>query len=437
MNRDDIKPVVWPTEEPEVAARPTPEQFEPEQLLPGQVDSGRVESGQLETDQLETDRVARTSQPAPSAAAALPASVEEGSSHAFIWHNAPAAAAVMRTLMLQEEGGGDDGPLAGMSARQLAAAFMSSLGSEVGARVMRELGGDIETEWVARAVAEEAQVSHSMATQVLDVVRRRIEEGNYLADGGHGYAARLLQAAFGCAWRRGLLRPPHAGFQVLRDVAPEQVAPFISHEHPQTIAILLSQLEPAIGAGILSQLTERLQADVSYRIATMENVDPEMLIEVEEALEASLRDMLAGDVDVGGTKVVADILNLTGSSVEKNVLDQMDAQAPEVAEPVRNLMFVFADIARLSDHELQILLKEVDEKQIAIGLKAADEQLKERLHAILSSEVWERLAQTMEEIGPMRLAEVEEVQLRIVQRVRQLEENGQVTIVRGTDDSWV
>jgi flagellar motor switch protein FliG len=97
-----------------------------------------------------------------------------------------------------------------------------------------------------------------------------------------------------------------SGFYMLKNVAPEQVAPFISHEHPQTIGLILSQFDPVQGAGILAQLPERLQSDVAYRIATMENITPAILKEIEETLEASLRDILGGNQDVGGPKVVAD-----------------------------------------------------------------------------------------------------------------------------------
>ena len=143
-------------------------------------------------------------------------------------------------------------------------------------------------------------------------------------------------------------------------------------------------------------------------------------------------------LDVGGPNIVADILNLTGSSVEKNVLDNMDAQDPEVAESVRNLMFVFGDIAKLTDRELQILLREVDQKDLVIALKAAEDELKEKVLGNMSERVRTFIQEEMEFLGQMRLSEVEEVQLRIVQQVRQLEEQGQVTIVRGdSDDTFV
>lgn len=136
-------------------------------------------------------------------------------------------------------------------------------------------------------------------------------------------------------------------------------------------------------------------------------------------------------------EVVADILNLTGSSVEKSVLDNMDAQDPEVAEAVRNLMFVFDDIAKLMDREIQTLMRDVDQKDLVVALKSASEELKDKVLGNMSERVRAFITEEMEFQGPMRLSEFEEVQLRVVQQVRQLEEQGQITIMRGdTDDQF-
>jgi flagellar motor switch protein FliG len=141
---------------------------------------------------------------------------------------------------------------------------------------------------------------------------------------------------------------------------------------------------------------------------------------------------------VGGPKVVADILNLTGSSVEKNVLDQMDGQDPEVAESVRNLMFVFADISKLTDREIQTLMREVDQKDLVVALKGSADEMKDKILGNMSERVRTFITEEMEFLGPMRLSEVEEVQLRIVQQARQLEEQGQISIIRGdSEDQFV
>ena len=205
--------------------------------------------------------------------------------------------------------------------------------------------------------------------------------GEWVGQGGADFARQALERAVGPRNVQEILdrlsSQISSGFYMLRNVPPDQIAPFISHEHPQSVALILSQLEPDQASGILGQLPERLQSDVAYRIATMENITPNVLKEIEESLETSLRDMLGGNQGVGGSKVVADILNLTGSSVEKSVLDNMDAQDPEVAEAVRNLMFVFDDIAKLMDREIQTLMRDVDQKDLVVALKSASEELKD------------------------------------------------------------
>jgi flagellar motor switch protein FliG len=217
--------------------------------------------------------------------------------------------------------------------------------------------------------------------RVLEDFETHLMAGEWVGQGGADFARLALERAVGPRKAQEILdrlsSQISSGFYMLRNVPPDQIAPFISHEHPQSIALILSQLEPDQASGILGQLPERLQSDVAYRIATMENITPNVLKETEESLYTSLRDMLGGNQDVGGSKVVADILNLTGSSVEKGILDNMDAQDPEVAGAVRNLMFVFDDIAKLTDREIQTLMRDVDQKDLVVALKSASEELKD------------------------------------------------------------
>lgn len=324
---------------------------------------------------------------------------------------------------------------------QKVAIAMVALGEEVSGEVMKHLS-DVEMEEITQAIAALKNISSDVTDRVLEEFEQHLLAGEWVSTGGVDFARAALERAVGPRKAQEILERVtsrvSSGFYMLKNVAPDQIAPFISHEHPQTVALILSQLEAAQASGILSQLPERMQSDVAYRIATMENITPNVIKQIEESLESSLRDILGGNQDVGGPKVVADILNLTGSSTEKNVLDQMDAQDPEVAESVRNLMFVFGDIARLTDREIQTLLREVDQKDLVIALKAADDELKEKVLSNMSERVRTFINEEMEYLGPMRLSEVEEVQLRIVQQVRQLEEQGQITIVRGeADDQFV
>jgi len=322
-----------------------------------------------------------------------------------------------------------------------AAVVMVGLGQRIAGELMKRMS-DGEIEEVTQAIGGLDQVEAEGRQKVAEEFRQRLLDGEYSIKGGMEFARGALERAVGPRKAQEVIdhitSRVSSGFYMLQNVAPEQIAPFISQEHPQTVALILSQLDPAQASGILAQLPAPMQADVAYRIATMENITPAVLKEIEESLEASLRDVLGDIQDVGGPKVVADVLNLTGPSTEKNVLDKMDGQDPEMAESVRNLMYTFEDISRLTDREIQVLMREVDQKDLVIALKAASNQMKDKVLRNMSEKVRTFITEEMEFLGPMRLSEVEEVQLRIVQQVRQLEEQGQVTIVRGdSDDKFV
>ena len=328
-----------------------------------------------------------------------------------------------------------------LSPREKVAVMMVALGQEGAADIMKFLT-DYEIEDITQTIAELKHLPVDVQDEVLGEFEQHLLAGEYMSQGGVDFARGALERAVGPRKAQEILdrvmSSVSSGFYLLKNVPPEQIAPFISHEHPQTIALILSQLESEQAAGILSQLPEMTQAEVAYRIATMENITPNVLKQIEESLEANLRDILGGNQDVGGPKVVADILNLTGGSVEKNVLDRLDAQDPEVAEFVRNQMFVFEDLQKLTDREIQTILREIEQKDIVIALKAASEEVRDKILGNMSERIRGFIEEEMEFAGPMRLSEVEEVQLRIVQKVRQLEDQGQVQIVRGpADDRFV
>ena len=328
-----------------------------------------------------------------------------------------------------------DGEEHALDPSQKVALLMVALGQENAAEVLKYLT-DYEIEDITHSITELKHLPIELQDEVLADFEQHLLAGEYMSQGGVDFARGALERAVGPRKAQEILdrimSTVSSGFYLLKNVPAEQLAPFISHEHPQTIALILSQLEPQQAAGILAQLPERIQAEVAYRSAVMENITPNVLKQIEESLEANLRDILGGNQDVGGPKVVADILNLTGGSVEKNVLDRLDAQDPEVAETVRNMMFVFHDIHRLTDREVQTILREIEQKDLVVALKATSEEVKDKLLSNMSDRVRGFIEEELEFSGPMRLSEVEEVQLRIVQKVRQLEDQGQIQIIRGS-----
>ncbi len=322
-----------------------------------------------------------------------------------------------------------------MPARQKTAILMIALGQDTTAEVMKYLS-DVEVEAIAQSISELDVVTTEQEDEVLEEFEQLLLAGKYVSQGGIDFARGALEKALGPRKAQALLdrvnSTTSSGFYMLRNVDPNQIVPFISKEHPQTISLILSQLDATQAAGVLTGLPEELQSDVAFRIAQMDNIQPQVLRELEESLANELQAILSGQItEIGGPKAVAEILNRTGRSTEKAVLERLDAQDPELAEEVRNQMFVFDDIANLTDREIQMILWEVDTKDLAVALKGGADELQDRIFGNVSERVGTMIKEEIQFSGPVRMSDVEEVQLRVVQTVRQLEEAGQVTIVRG------
>ena len=179
----------------------------------------------------------------------------------------------------------------------------------------------------------------------------------------------------------------------------------------------------------MAELTPELQAEVSLRIATLEKIAPEILKEIESTLEGHFEASSTRDLSsTGGAKAVAEILNLIETSAEKNILQSLEAEDPDLAAEIKNMMFVFDDIILLDDRSIQRLLKEVETKDLSLALKATSDEVKNKIFSNVSERVATLIKEEMEFMGPTRLSDVEAAQARIVEAIRRLEEEGQIII---------
>ncbi len=318
--------------------------------------------------------------------------------------------------------------------KKLAVMFIG-LGQEAGAGVCKYLT-DVEIERISQAIVNCGLVPNQQKYEIFEAVKNRVLSGSYSIQGGENFVRGMLEKALGPRKTNAMFdrinSTTNSGFYLLRNVDPNQIVPFISKEHPQAIALILSQLDASQAAGVLNGLAPEIQADVVYRITAMENLKPQTLRELEEGVARELQAILSGQItEIGGPKATAEILNRTGRSTEKNVLEWLDKQDPELAEEVRNQMFVYDDIANLKNDEIQLILDQTEFLDLAVSLKGANEKLRDRIFKILGDEKSAELKEKMQYSGPVRMSDVEAAQLRTVQTVRQLEEAGKITIVRG------
>lgn len=227
-------------------------------------------------------------------------------------------------------------------------------------------------------------------------------------------------------------------FGFLRRVDPQNILTFLADEHPQTIALVLCHLPAQLAAQVLSGLPTSLQLSVVRRIAHMGETSPDVLKSVEDALAGRLQNAMQQSLErAGGVATVAEILNVADRRTERALLESLAQEDPELVEQIRRLMLVFDDIAKLSDKDVQTLLKHVETQQWAMALKGASEELRQKILGNMSQRAAAMLLEEIEYLGPKRLSEVEAVQQQIVDIVRQLEESGQITTQPAPEDEMV
>ncbi len=320
-----------------------------------------------------------------------------------------------------------------MTPLQKAAVALVSLGPEVSAHVLQGLK-ESDLEKITIEIANMRDVAPEIEEKVLQECHTIFMARQYISQGGVDFASEILEKAVGAVKAREIMSRLESafragGFGLLKDIDPKQLSSFLSNEHPQTISLILTQLHPKQAAAVLSELSPELQAEVSLRIATMEKISPETLKEIEATLEMQFGSSASRDLSVsGGAKAIAGILNLIESSAEKNILQSLEADDPDLAAEVKNMMFVFDDLILLDDRSIQRLLKEVETKDLSIALKATSDEVKGKIFSNVSERVSVMIQEEMEFMGPTRLSDVEAAQSRIVETVRRLEEEGQIII---------
>ena len=218
-------------------------------------------------------------------------------------------------------------------------------------------------------------------------------------------------------------------FGFLSKVDSQNLLTFIMDEHPQTIALILSYLPPAMAAEVIAGLPSERGQGVIRRIATMGRTSPEIISEIEQGLRNRMSSALSQHFqNTGGVQAVAEILNVTDRATERALMETLTESDPELAEEIRRRMFVFEDLAKLSNKDVQNVLKNVETAQWAMALKGASEELKQIVLGNMSSRAAQLLKEEMEYLGAVRVADVEGVQQQIVDIIRRLEDAGEITV---------
>ena len=325
---------------------------------------------------------------------------------------------------------------------QKAAILLIALGPEKSAAIFKHLKED-EIEELTLEIANTRSVSPQTKEDILNEFYQVCLAQQYIAEGGIGYAKELLEKALGNEKAQEVISKLTASLQVrpfefVRKTDPSQVLNFIQDEHPQTIAMILSYLSSGQAAMILGALTPEKQADVAKRIAMMDRTSPDVIKEVERVLERKLSSLMNQDYTiVGGVDAIVGILNTVDRGTEKHIMESLEIEEPELADEIRKKMFVFEDILLLDDRAIQRVLRDVDNNDLAVALKGANEEVQGVIFKNLSKRLAAMIKEDMEYMGPVRMKDVEEAQQKIVSIIRKLEDSAEIVISRGGGDEII
>ncbi|MDF2800144.1 MAG: fliG [Anaerocolumna sp.] len=325
---------------------------------------------------------------------------------------------------------------------QKAAVLLIALGPEKSANIFKHLKED-EIEQLTLEIANTRSVSPATKEQVLNEFYEICLAQQYIAEGGIAYAKELLEKALGEDKARDVIGKLTASLQVrpfefVRKTDASQMLNFIQDEHPQTIALILSYLSSSQASAIISALPPDKQADVAKRIAQMDRTSPDVIKEVERVLERKLSSLVNQDYTiVGGVDSIVAILNTVDRGTEKHIMETLEIEEPELADEIRRKMFVFEDILSLDDKSIQTVLREVDNNELAVALKSANEEVQNVIFRNLSKRLAAMIKEDMDFMGPVRLKDVEEAQQKIVNIIRKLEDSAEIIISRGGGDEII
>ncbi|MGD2107909.1 MAG: flagellar motor switch protein FliG [Phycisphaerae bacterium] len=324
-----------------------------------------------------------------------------------------------------------------------AAILLIAMDGDASAEVLRHLDSALVEE-LTREIAHLDIVDAQRRGQVIEEFYNMALARQYLKQGGVPYARALLEKALPADRATQIMKLIEhevykKPFAFLAKTEPDNLMTFIQDEHPQTIALILSHLAPNKASEILAGLPLEKQLEVVSRIANMDNTNPEVIKEVERGLEMRLSGIVSQTFQkAGGVETVAEMLNLADRATEKGILESLEGQDPDLVEQIRRLMFVFEDILLVNDKGIQVVLKEIEHEELALALKTASEELRDKIFRNMSERASQLIKEDMEYMGPVRVSDVEAAQQKIVDVVRRLEDAGELIISgRGTEKEMI
>ncbi len=325
---------------------------------------------------------------------------------------------------------------------QKIAVLLLAMGDKFTADVFKRLDRQ-EIALISRAIVELEPVPKDVVESVLQEFHESLIEGVDMVSGGSDAVKRLLSKNLDPETAKYVmdslsLDTGPTPFRELESVSPRILSQVLRNEHPQTLALILGHMQSEQAAGLLSSLPAGVRAEVLMRLARLETVPADMVMEVDKVLQSQLIAMGGKEgKKVGGVQSVAEILNSVDRATEEEVLSEIEENSAQMAEDIRNLMFVFEDCKALDDRGVRELLKEISNEDLMMAMRGATDELKEKFFKNMSERAANMIREELEYMAPAKLSDVENAQQGIVRVVRRLEAEGKVSVSRGGGDVFI
>ncbi len=316
-----------------------------------------------------------------------------------------------------------------------AAILLMTMGEGFMKQVFKGLS-DKEIELLGKSMSGLENVTVPIATvnEVMDEFKKKCSEISGITGKGVEAIKSSLIEALGEERAKPILETismasDKSAFSTLRQVDTSILVDYLKGEHPQTIALVLAHLEYLKAAQVLANMPEDLQSEIVLRITNLGMVPSEVIDDLDDVLRKEIENMGTTDSKkLGGVETVAEIMNQLDTNTENNIFSSLEEMDADLAEKIREKMFVFEDIINIDNRGIQAILKEITNEDLILALKTASEPLKEKILSNMSSRASEMLMEDMEAMGPVKLSDVESAQQSIVRVVRKLEAAGKIVI---------
>ena len=326
--------------------------------------------------------------------------------------------------------------LKGMSMLEKVAHFFVLIGEESTVKIFQYLPKDLVEE-ISTAITQISSINKDISLAVLEEFHLYTKSKSFISSGGYDFARDILYKSLGkgeadeVLARLSRMKLASQAFSYLDGINPKQLSDFIKEESPHTIAVILSHMEPPKAADVLMQLEEEIRIKVTMQMATIKDVSPDVVRTISLVLEKKLESLLSSIVDVGGVKVVADMLNRLGPK-SQDILKNINGIDTNLATKIKENMFVFEDLINLETEYVMKILQGVDTGDVAIAMKNLPEEDLEKITGAMSQRARDRFKEEFEMLNKVKIKDIETAQRKMLDVAQKMIEDG--TIDREMDE---